>query len=161
MHVLVHAPNNQDDQEFIRSYESNTKAFRKYNVKQGLQFRPIPPGTGGTYRSARLLVRGPPATGRFRQKSTVGNQLREKSTVGGRLRKKKGRRRGKGKKKRREERIPRPRAILACRRRRPQVACAPSPPAHRRRLRAVAARGRGCFFSRTRRRSVSPRGETD
>ena len=25
MHVLVHAPNNQDVQEFIRSYESNTK----------------------------------------------------------------------------------------------------------------------------------------
>ncbi|RWW81866.1 hypothetical protein BHE74_00009703 [Ensete ventricosum] len=33
---------------------------------------------GGTYRSARLPVRGPPATGRFRQKSTVGGQLSEK-----------------------------------------------------------------------------------
>ncbi|RWV89423.1 hypothetical protein BHE74_00050535, partial [Ensete ventricosum] len=69
---------------------------------QGLQFRPVPPSTGGTYRSARLPVRGPSATRRFRQKSTVG----------GRLRKKKGRRRGK-EKKRREERVPRPRAILA------------------------------------------------
>ncbi|RWW57065.1 hypothetical protein BHE74_00036167, partial [Ensete ventricosum] len=52
-----------------------------------------------------LSVRGPPATGRFRQKlavggrlsekSTVGGRLSEKLTVGGRLRKKKGRRRGK------------------------------------------------------------------
>ncbi|RRT35386.1 hypothetical protein B296_00048697 [Ensete ventricosum] len=49
----------------------------------------------GTYRSARLPVRGLPTTGQFRQKSTVG----------GRLRKKKGRRG--------EERIPRPRAVLA------------------------------------------------
>ncbi|RZS29289.1 hypothetical protein BHM03_00063005 [Ensete ventricosum] len=39
----------------------------------------------------------------------------------------------------------------------------PRPPvvAARGRLRAVAARGHGRFFSRTRRRSVSPRGETD
>ncbi|RWV90042.1 hypothetical protein GW17_00047785 [Ensete ventricosum] len=43
---------------------------------------------GGTYRSARLPVRGPPAIGRFHQKLAVD----------GRLRKKKGRRRGKGKK---------------------------------------------------------------
>ncbi|RZS09459.1 hypothetical protein BHM03_00040542 [Ensete ventricosum] len=119
---------------------------------------------GRYIRSARLSVRGPPATGWFRQKSTVGGRLkkkstvdgrlREKSTVGGRLRKKKGRRRGKEKKKR-EERIPRPPAVAA-----------------RGRLRAVAARGspvcghrprvaHGRFFSRTRRRSVSPRGETD
>ncbi|RWV84197.1 hypothetical protein GW17_00054101, partial [Ensete ventricosum] len=33
---------------------------------------------GGTYRSARLPVRGPPATRRFRQKSTVGGRLSEK-----------------------------------------------------------------------------------
>ncbi|RWW27341.1 hypothetical protein BHE74_00019543 [Ensete ventricosum] len=56
---------------------------------------------GGTYRSARLPVRGPPTTGRFRQKSTVGDRLSEKSTIGGRLRKKRGRRRGKEKKKKR------------------------------------------------------------
>ncbi|RZS11766.1 hypothetical protein BHM03_00043130 [Ensete ventricosum] len=31
---------------------------------------------GGTYRSARLPVRGPPAIGRFHQKSTVGGQLK-------------------------------------------------------------------------------------
>ncbi|RWW23384.1 hypothetical protein GW17_00012370 [Ensete ventricosum] len=43
--------------------------------------------------------------------------------------------------------------------RRPWVACARSPPVGR--LRAVAARGRGRFFSRARRQSVSPRGETD
>ncbi|RWV99995.1 hypothetical protein GW17_00037064 [Ensete ventricosum] len=89
---------------------------------------------GGTYRSARLPVRGPPATGRFRQKSTVGGRLKKKSTVSGRLRKKKRKR--KKKKRRGEERIPRPHAVLAC---------LPSPP-------AVAR-----FFSRTRRRSISPR----
>ncbi|RZR88486.1 hypothetical protein BHM03_00016097 [Ensete ventricosum] len=33
---------------------------------------------GGTYRSVRLLVCGSPVTGRYRQKSTVGDQLREK-----------------------------------------------------------------------------------
>ncbi|RWW57877.1 hypothetical protein BHE74_00035304 [Ensete ventricosum] len=63
---------------------------------------------GGTYRSARLPVRGPPAIGRYRQKSTVGGRLREKLTVGGRLRKKKGRKeRGKEEKRRGEEIIPR------------------------------------------------------
>ncbi|RZR77381.1 hypothetical protein BHM03_00002424 [Ensete ventricosum] len=50
---------------------------------------------GGTYRSARLPVRGPLATGRFRQKSTVGGRLSEKK---GRRR----RRRGKRRKKKRE-----------------------------------------------------------
>ncbi|RZR82294.1 hypothetical protein BHM03_00008661 [Ensete ventricosum] len=33
-----------------------------WGSNQGLQFRHLPPGTGGTYRSARLLVREPPAT---------------------------------------------------------------------------------------------------
>ncbi|RWW72829.1 hypothetical protein BHE74_00019334, partial [Ensete ventricosum] len=70
-------------------------------------------------------------SGRLNKKSTVGGRLREKSTVDGRLRKKKGRRRGKEEKKKR--RIPH--------------------------LRVVLARGR--FFSRTRRRSVSLRGEND
>ncbi|RWW13427.1 hypothetical protein GW17_00022853 [Ensete ventricosum] len=35
--------------------------------KQGLQFRSVPLGTGDGYRSARLTVRGPLATGRYRQ----------------------------------------------------------------------------------------------
>ncbi|RRT44631.1 hypothetical protein B296_00008250 [Ensete ventricosum] len=43
---------------------------------QGLQFRYLPPVMGGTYRFARLPVRGPPATGRFRQKSIVGGRLK-------------------------------------------------------------------------------------
>ncbi|RZR84434.1 hypothetical protein BHM03_00011270 [Ensete ventricosum] len=65
--------------------------MNKSLVNQGLQFRPVPPDIGGTYRSIRLPVCGPPTTRRFRQKSTVG----------GRLRKKKGRRRGKKEKKKR------------------------------------------------------------
>ncbi|RWW40003.1 hypothetical protein BHE74_00054610, partial [Ensete ventricosum] len=80
---------------------------------------------GGTYRSVRLPVRGTPATGRLRQKSTVGDRLREKSIADGRLSEKKGRRRrGKEEKKKREDRIPSARA--------------PSSPA-----------GRERFFSRT------------
>ncbi|RWW36317.1 hypothetical protein BHE74_00058672 [Ensete ventricosum] len=35
--------------------------------KQSLQFRSVPLGTGDGYRSARLTVRGPLATGRYRQ----------------------------------------------------------------------------------------------
>ncbi|RWV86031.1 hypothetical protein GW17_00052121 [Ensete ventricosum] len=41
-----------------------------HRVCQGLQFRYLPPGTGGTYQSTRLPVRGLPATERFSQKST-------------------------------------------------------------------------------------------
>ncbi|RZS18624.1 hypothetical protein BHM03_00050954 [Ensete ventricosum] len=83
---------------------------------------------GGTYRSVKLLVCGPLATGWFHQKSTVGGRLREKSTVGGRLREKlivdgrlrekKGRRRrGKEEKKKRgvliSPRHPRRRVVVA------------------------------------------------
>ncbi|RRT51412.1 hypothetical protein B296_00051127, partial [Ensete ventricosum] len=73
--------------------------------------------------------------------SVVGGRLKKKSTVGGRLRKKKGRIRGKEKKKEGKKEY---------------LARAPSSPACRR-LRT--RRGDGRFFSRTRRRSVSPRGE--
>ncbi|RZS09378.1 hypothetical protein BHM03_00040455 [Ensete ventricosum] len=104
---------------------------------------------GGTYRSARLPVRGPPATGRFCQKSGVGGRLSEKPTVGGRLRKKKGRRRGKEKKKEEGKKEYLASAVLAR---------LPSPPAGR--LRAVACarsqpggRDRDRFFSRAGRRS--------
>ncbi|RZS23764.1 hypothetical protein BHM03_00056747, partial [Ensete ventricosum] len=84
------------------------------------------------------------ATGRFRQKSTVGGRLREKSTVGGRLSEKKGRRRrrrGKEeKKKREEERIPSARASSSPTRR-PRshaVAACGSPAPARRHLPRVA-----------------------
>ncbi|RRT68205.1 hypothetical protein B296_00019496 [Ensete ventricosum] len=66
--------------------------------------------------------------------SVIGGRLKKKSTVGGRLRKKKGRKRGK---KEAENTSP-------VRRRCPRV-----------------ARAHGRFFSRARRRSVSPRGEKD
>ncbi|RWW53392.1 hypothetical protein BHE74_00040121 [Ensete ventricosum] len=94
---------------------------------------------GGTYRSARLSVRGPPTTRRFRKKSIVGSRLKKKSIVGGRSRKKKGRRRGKEKKKKQEGK----KEYLA------------------RGLPAQVARGRSRFFSHARRRSASPRGEKD
>ncbi|RZR78169.1 hypothetical protein BHM03_00003428 [Ensete ventricosum] len=128
--------------------------------------------TGGTYRSTRLSVHGPPATrryrqkptvgsrlrekltvgGRLREKSTVGGRLREKSTVGDRLRKKRGRkRRGKEEKRRGEE-------IIQCRPRPRAIATRGSPTRHRR---PPVARTRGRFFSRARRRNVSSRGEKD
>ncbi|RWV91688.1 hypothetical protein GW17_00046002 [Ensete ventricosum] len=105
-----------------------------------LQFRPVLPDTGGTYRSARLPVCGLPATGRFRQKSTVGGRLKKKSIVGGRLkkkstvgdrlRKKKGRRGNRKKKKRGRKntspaRRPRPPAVAA--RGSPARRCCPRP----------------------------------
>ncbi|RWW22688.1 hypothetical protein GW17_00013102 [Ensete ventricosum] len=83
---------------------------------------------------------------RQRSISAIGDRLREKSIVDGRLRKKKGRRRGKEKKKKRGRKNTSPS-------RRPRL------PAGR--LRTVAARGHGRFFSRARRRSVSPCGETN
>ncbi|RZS19957.1 hypothetical protein BHM03_00052418, partial [Ensete ventricosum] len=79
--------------------------------------------------------------------SAVGSRLKKKSAIGGRLRNKKGRRRGKEKKRSGEERIPRPRAVLAR---------LPSLPAGRR---LQVTRGR--FFCSVRRRSVSPREEKD
>ncbi|RZR99607.1 hypothetical protein BHM03_00029200, partial [Ensete ventricosum] len=79
----------------------------------------------GTYWSVRLLVRGLPATGRFRQKLTVGGRLREK----------KGRRRGKKEKKKRGVPISlrHPRGT-------------PSLPAGRQRPRAIVARGSQALF---------------
>ncbi|RWW85848.1 hypothetical protein BHE74_00005446 [Ensete ventricosum] len=74
---------------------------------------------GSTYRSVKLPVRGPPATGQFRQKSTVGGCL-----------KKKRKRRKKEAENTSPARYPRPRTC-------------------------------GRFFSRARRRSVSPCGEKD
>ncbi|RRT53756.1 hypothetical protein B296_00048961, partial [Ensete ventricosum] len=100
----------------------------------GLQFRCLPPGTGGTYRSARLPVRGPPATGRFSQKSTVDGRLKGEIDRRRSIEREKGRKKKKSKKKkkRKEEKknTYRPRAVLAC---------ASSLPAGRQRPRVVAA----------------------
>ncbi|RWW55327.1 hypothetical protein BHE74_00038048, partial [Ensete ventricosum] len=83
-----------------------------------------------------------------RQKLTVDGRLREKLIVDGRLRKKKGRIRGKEKRKKKKEG------------KKEYLARAPSSPACHCRPRVVA-RGRSRFFSRARRRSISPRGEKD
>ncbi|RZS01686.1 hypothetical protein BHM03_00031594 [Ensete ventricosum] len=118
------------------------------SLNQGLQFRYLPPGTGNTYRSARLPVRGPLATERFRQKSTVDGRLkgeidRRRSTEGDINRRRliereKGRKKKKRKKKKRKRKEEKkntycPRAVLTrassllARRRRPRVAGALSP----------------------------------
>ncbi|RWW61586.1 hypothetical protein BHE74_00031355, partial [Ensete ventricosum] len=75
---------------------------------------------GGKYRSTRLLVRGPPATGRFQY-------------------------------------LARGRLCAVVARGRLRVVAARGSPARGHRPRVA----RGRFFSRARRRSVSPRGETD
>ncbi|RRT57241.1 hypothetical protein B296_00044212, partial [Ensete ventricosum] len=75
---------------------------------------------GGTYQSAKLPVRGPPATGRYCQKSTIdGRFSREIGLIEGK----------KGKKKKRKRRKIKLSAVLAR---------APSPPASR--PRAVTGR---------------------
>ncbi|RWW16883.1 hypothetical protein GW17_00019210 [Ensete ventricosum] len=86
--------------ELQRRHQCSCNIMFYYRYRWRLQFRPVPPDTGGIYRSARLPVRGPLATRRFHQKSIVGGRLKKESTVGGRSRKKKGRR-GKEKKKKR------------------------------------------------------------
>ncbi|RWW51438.1 hypothetical protein BHE74_00042217 [Ensete ventricosum] len=118
---------------------------------------------GGTYRSVRLPVHGPPTTERFCQKSTVDGRLRTSAIDFGRrqpieeeidrrrsIEEENGKKKRKRKKKRRgEERIPRPRAVLA----------RLSSPARGLRSRVACSRGR--FFSRAGRRSVSSCEETD
>ncbi|RWW12532.1 hypothetical protein GW17_00023793 [Ensete ventricosum] len=115
-----------------------------YRSDQGLQLRYLPPGTSGTYQSARLSVCGPHATGRFCQKSTVGNQLkgeidrrqsideeidRRRSIEGEKGRKKKKRKKKKKKMRRKKDlspaRGPRPCAVAA--RRSPTPACCSGP----------------------------------
>ncbi|RWW16504.1 hypothetical protein GW17_00019606 [Ensete ventricosum] len=100
---------------------------------------------GDTYRSARLLVRGPPATERFHQKSTVGGRLKgeidRRRSIEGEIdrrrsiEREKGRKKRKNKKKKEKKRknTYRLRAVLAC---------VPSPPA-----------GRGRSFSRAGRKT--------
>ncbi|RWW55237.1 hypothetical protein BHE74_00038132, partial [Ensete ventricosum] len=109
---------------------------------------------GGTYRFVRLSVRGPPATGRFRQKSTVGDRLkgeidRRRSIEREKGKKKKKRERRKKEKRRRRIPSARPRSSPARHRRQHAVlACVPSPPAGRQCPRVASARGSWRFFSR-------------
>ncbi|RWW44418.1 hypothetical protein BHE74_00049811, partial [Ensete ventricosum] len=82
---------------------------------------------GGTYLSARLPVRAPPATGRFHQKSTVGDRFQGEIDRRRSIEQEKGRKK-KRKKKKRREKIP--------------IARAWSSLVRRRRSRAVAGRQR-------------------
>ncbi|RWW05578.1 hypothetical protein GW17_00031139 [Ensete ventricosum] len=86
---------------------------------------------GGTYRSARLPVRGPPATGRFHKKSTVSGRLKGEIDRRWSVEREKGtkkKRKKKKKKEKRRKRIPIARARSSpVRRRRPRVAGALSP----------------------------------
>ncbi|RWW66195.1 hypothetical protein BHE74_00026451 [Ensete ventricosum] len=141
-----------------------TKAYRSV-PRHTDHYRSVPIGMpwrdSGTYRSARLSVRGPLATGRFRQKSTIGGRL--KGEIGHRrsiegeidrrrsIEQEKGRKkkRKKKKKKKRGEKRPIARARSSpVRRRCPWVASAhaPSPPAGRQRPRTVVARGSRALF---------------
>ncbi|RZS17309.1 hypothetical protein BHM03_00049435, partial [Ensete ventricosum] len=115
---------------------------------------------GGTYRSVRLPVHGPPTTERFCQKSTVDGRLRTSAIDFGRRRpieEEIDRRRsieeenGKKKRKRKKKK----------KRGRKNTSPARRPRSPARGLRSWVARGRGRFFSRAGRHSVSPRKETD
>ncbi|RWW02269.1 hypothetical protein GW17_00034655 [Ensete ventricosum] len=116
---------------------------------------------GGTYRSARLPVHGPPATGRFHQKSTVGGRFKgeidRRRSIEGEIdhwrsiEREKGRKKKKRKKKKKKEKkrknTYRPRAVLArapsslarCRRSRVVAACGSPAPVRRRRLQVAGA----------------------
>ncbi|RWV93273.1 hypothetical protein GW17_00044285 [Ensete ventricosum] len=111
--------------------------------RQGLQFRYLPSDTSGTYRSARLPVCGPPATGQFRQKSTVDGRLKgeinRRRSIEGEIdrrrsiEREKGRKKKRKKKKKKEKRRKktyRPHAVLTR---------APSPLAGRQRPRVASA----------------------
>ncbi|RRT86201.1 hypothetical protein B296_00000929, partial [Ensete ventricosum] len=111
-------------------------------LQGGLQFRYLPLGTGDTYRSARLPVRGahywaiPPKIDCRQSISTVDDRLKgeinRRQSIEGEIdrrrsiERQKGRKKKKRKKKKKKE-IP--------------IACARSSPVRRRRLGAVVARG--------------------
>ncbi|RRT65593.1 hypothetical protein B296_00012400, partial [Ensete ventricosum] len=92
---------------------------------------------GGMYRSARLLVHEPPATGWYHQNRlsaiNFGSWRSIEGEKGKKKKKKKKRKRRKKKKRRRRKKTSFPRAVLA----------------------------RGRFLSRARRQNISPRREKD
>ncbi|RZR99416.1 hypothetical protein BHM03_00028986 [Ensete ventricosum] len=112
-----------------------------FTKKQSFPYRSIPPISSGTYRSAKLTVREPPATGRYHQSrpSAVdfGHRRLIEGEKGKKKKKKKKRKRRKKKKeeKKKEYLVP---SLPACRRY-PRVAHAPLPPSPAGRSRAVAA----------------------
>ncbi|RWW19206.1 hypothetical protein BHE74_00008942 [Ensete ventricosum] len=104
-------------------------------MEQGLQFRPVSPGTNGTYWSARLPVRRPPATGgTIKNRPSTVDFGRRQSIEGEKGKKKKKKKRKRRKKKRR--------------RRKPSAVLARVLPARRHQASALAR-----FFSRTSPRS--------
>ncbi|RZR98114.1 hypothetical protein BHM03_00027416 [Ensete ventricosum] len=114
-------------EEKLHQEKAKAEAEAEVSLFQGLQFRYLPPGTGGTYWSARLSVHRPPATGRFCQKSTVGGRLKgeidRRRSIEGEIDRrrsierekgrKKKKRKKKKKKKRGEKKTYRSRAVLA------------------------------------------------
>ncbi|RWW06248.1 hypothetical protein GW17_00030434 [Ensete ventricosum] len=146
---------------------------------QGLQFRPVPPGTGGTYRCADRPLPGSSAKNRssavdFSRRRPIEEEIDRRWSI----EEEKGKKKREKKEEKKEYLVGMP-SSPTCRRRprvayaprplflsrealssptyrcRPWVSCAPSPSTGC--LRAVAGR----FFSRARRRSVSLRGEKD
>ncbi|RWW32998.1 hypothetical protein GW17_00002302 [Ensete ventricosum] len=79
-------------------------------LKQGLQFRSIPLVPGGTDRSARLSIRGLPATGRYRQNRPSTVNFGRRRSIKGEIDRRRSIEGEKGKKKKKKEV---PRAVLA------------------------------------------------
>ncbi|RWW18630.1 hypothetical protein GW17_00017369 [Ensete ventricosum] len=82
---------------------------------QGFPYRSVPPIPGGTYRSTRLPVRRPSATGWYRQNrpSTVdfGHRRSIEGEKGKKKKKKKRKRRKKMRRRKNTSRRPRPRTV--------------------------------------------------
>ncbi|RWW27213.1 hypothetical protein GW17_00008366 [Ensete ventricosum] len=98
----------------------------KLALNQGFPYRSVPPVSGGTYQSARLPVRGPPATGRYRQnRPSVVDFGHHRSIEGEKGQKKKKRKRRKKKEEKKKKEY-----------------LAPSSPARRSRPRPIAALAR-------------------
>ncbi|RWW12406.1 hypothetical protein GW17_00023925 [Ensete ventricosum] len=139
---------------------------------------------GGTYRSVKLPVRKPPTTGHGTAKNQLSaidfghrrpieeeidrrrpieEEIDRWRSIEGEKGKKKKKKKRKRRKKKRRRRTYFPRDVLAHTTSppvgRPHDAARGSPPTGH--PRAVAALARGCFFSHTRRRNISPRGEKD
>ncbi|RWW58516.1 hypothetical protein BHE74_00034601 [Ensete ventricosum] len=112
-----------------------------------MQFRSVPPGTGGTYQPIGLLVCGLLAIGWYRENRPSMVDFGRRRSI---ERKEERRRRGKEEKKKEERSTSFPHAVLTR---------ALSSPAGRSPVVAALACGR--FFSRARRWNVSPLGEKD
>ncbi|RWV95144.1 hypothetical protein GW17_00042256 [Ensete ventricosum] len=78
--IFFHLPYLGQTRNNVEAYHPRTDVSTRFAIST------YTPGMGGTYRFARLPVRGPLATGWYRQKSTVGGRFRSSAVDFGRRR---------------------------------------------------------------------------